>query len=111
MTAKRFLYRKLCCLWCRGKLLTYPKWSTAHLLGMPVPRPVSEARRAFVTRLFEQLRFRSLRPLFQRVDDAVAVELDRVFLELLGSTDAEAADWRERLAVEPMLQARARRRR
>ena len=95
----------------RGKLLTYPKWSTAHLLGMPVPRPVSEPRRALFGRLFEQLRLRPLRPLFQRVDDPVAVELDRAFVELLGSTEVEAADWRERLAVEPTLQPRPRKHR
>ena len=95
----------------RGKLLTYPKWSTAHLLGMPVPRPVSAGRRDSFGRLFERLRLRPLRPLFQRVDDPVAVEIDRAFVELLGVTEGEAAAWRERVAVEPTLQPGTRKRR
>ena len=91
----------------RGKLLTYPKWSTAHLLGMPVPHPASTARHNRFTSVFERLQLQSLRPLRERVVDLVAIELDRVFVELLGLTEKENAVWREWLAAEPTLWPRS----
>lgn len=87
----------------RGKLLSYPKWSTAHLLGMPVPRPGPVARQNLFRSVFAQLQLRSLRPLWDRVADPVAIELDRVFVELLGVTERENAVWRGWLAAEPTL--------
>ena len=88
----------------RGKLLTYPKWSTAHLLGMPVPHPGPAKHQKVLSTVFEQLRLQSLRPLRERVADQVAIELDRAFVELLGVTEKENATWREWLASEPTLQ-------
>ena len=84
--------------------MTYPKWSTAHLLGMPVPRPGPAARQNLFRNLFERLQVRSLRPLYERVADPVAIELDRAFVDLLGVTERENAVWQEWLAAEPTLQ-------
>ena len=87
MTAKRFLYRKLCCSWwCRDLQVPAELAELGKCFGGGRGRPASRT-------------------------SAFGASGDRAFLELLGSTDAEAADWRERLAVESTLQARARRRR
>ena len=88
----------------RGKCLTYPKWSTEHLLGMPVPRPVSPEQQNHFRWVFERLQSRALRPLRERNRDPVALTIDRAFFELLGVTEKETAAWRERLAAEPILQ-------
>lgn len=90
----------------RGKALTYPKWSTQHLLSMPVPRVVPPTRRNDFRKMFERLQSSPLRPLRDRAADATGLALDQGFVELLGITEQDSAAWRERIAAEPTLQPR-----
>ena len=90
----------------RGKLLTYPKWSTEHLLTMPVPDAHHNPSDKAVAKTLARLKGRQLRPINARRHDTTARELDRLFLESLGTSARETAEWRELLAAEPTLTRR-----
>ena len=86
----------------RGKKLTYPQWSLAHLNEIRIPKYNNPGWSALCG-AYGEIRDQEIMPMKQAGEDAARAAIDEAAARVLGMDPDVLAGWRERLSKEPTI--------
>lgn len=88
----------------RGKKLTYPQWSMAHLREIRIPKPINLGWDA-LRKAYDNVRDMEIMPM-KHTDDLARAIIDEAAAEVLDMDPKILMGWRKRLAREPTINNR-----
>ena len=86
----------------RGKKLTYPKWSLAHMKEIRIPKSDNPGWQA-LRKAYDKVCEMELLPMKDQADDEARRIIDEAAAKCLNLDASVIASWRERLAREPTI--------